>query len=355
MPRPPWGAPPLPPMGGPGFYQQTMMMPLRRSGRRRLLIGLIIGFIAGAVVVYLYSAPALFSGGVGETVLVPGDYANKVAVVLVDGIILDGSAADFDKVLTAVERDTSVKALVVEIDTPGGSASASDEMYHRLMRFKSLRKIPVIVSMRGMATSGGYYLSCAGDTLFAEPITLTGNIGVLLPRFNLYKLIDDHGIQETTLTATVQGHSFKNAGSMFQPENPQDEQYIQGLIDGLFGQFKNAVQTGRAGKLHDSSGDIFSGKAFIAVDALTRGLIDQIGYPEQAYAAAGTAAGLTNPSVVRFTRRVSVLDSLTGGDSDSAMKIGGVKADFSANNVEMDAKSVMELICARPLMLWRAN
>jgi protease IV len=364
--RPSWGAPPLPPMpppgqgSGQGFgsgfppgnYQQ--MMPPRRPGRRRLLIGLLIGFIAGVAVVRIFSS-ALLTSGVSETILQPGDESNKVAVVPVDGMILDNSAADFDRILTSVERDTSVKSLVVEIDTPGGSASASDEMYHRLMRFKSLKRIPVFISMKGMATSGGYYLSCAGDTLFAEPITLTGNIGVLLPRFNLYKFIDDHGIQETTLTATVQGHSFKNAGSMFQPENALDEQYIQGLIDGLFGQFKNAVQTGRSGKLHDAAGDIFSGKAFIAADALTRGLIDQIGYPEQAYAAAGTAAGLTNPAVVRYTRRVSVLDSLTGGDSDSVLKIGGVKADGSVNDIDLNAKSIEELICARPLMLWRAN
>jgi protease IV len=344
-----------PPGYGPGFYPPGMRPPKQPGRFRRLFIGFLIGLVVGAILVRIAATNIWSPTGVSETTIVPGDASSKVAVVPVDGIIMDNTAADFDVVLSALEKDSSVKALVVEIDTPGGSASASDEMYHRLIRFKSDKKIPVIVAMKGMATSGGYYLSCAADTLFAEPVTLTGNIGVLLPRFNFYKFIDDHGIEETTLTATVEGHSFKNAGSMFKPENPQDEQYIQGIVDGLFAQFKNAVQTGRAGKMHDVANDIFSGKAFIAADALTRGLIDQIGYPEQAYDFAGAAAGLTNKSVVRYTRSVSPLDVLLGSDSNSSSKLIGFKSDGTLNSVSLDMKSLQDLICSRPLMIWRAN
>ncbi len=87
----------------------------------------------------------------------------------------------------------------------------------------------------------------------------------------LSKLFDKWGISETTLTATVPGHSYKNAGSMFQPENPLDEVYLQGLVDGTFAQFKSVVLTGRKAKLIDKQGDVFSGKAFIAQDAVDRG------------------------------------------------------------------------------------
>ena len=174
-------------------------------------------------------------------------------------------------VLKDVEKDSAVRALVVEIDTPGGSATASDEMYHRLDRFKNDKHVPVVIAMRGMATSGGYYVSSAGDYIFAEPGCLTGNIGVLFPRFNLSKLANEYGVYESTLTATTPGHSYKNAGSMFQPANPLDEQYLQGLVDGTFAQFKSVVETGRKGKLSDKEGDIFSGKAFIAADALRAG------------------------------------------------------------------------------------
>ena len=259
--------------------------------------------------------------------------------------------------LRYVEKDSTVKALVLDINTPGGDAAASDEMYHRVLQFKQTEKdagrnVPVVVAMQGMATSGGYYVSCAGDYLIAEPICLTGNIGVLLPAFNVSKLVDEHGIEETTLVATTTGHSFKNAGSMFKPVNAEDEAYLQGIVDGLFAQFKNAVETGRAGKLKDTEGDIFSGKAFIAQDAKTRGLIDQIDYPEKAYDYAAQLAGVTNKEVVQYTPRVSLLDMF---DSKSTLPAGKAVGTISSTGVTIDSKSLIDLICARPLMLWRAN
>jgi protease IV len=300
---------------------------------------------------------ALGVGNVKETVIIPGDSQTKFAVVPIDGLIAGESADSLDKVLTYVEKDSTVKALVLDIDTPGGDAASSDEMYHRVLQFKQAEKdagrnVPVIVAMRGMATSGGYYISCAGDYLIAEPICLTGNIGVLLPAFNLSKLVSDHGIEETTLVATTTGHSFKNAGSMFKPVNSEDEAYLQGIVDGLFAQFKNAVQTGRGTKLNDAQGDIFSGKAFIAQDAKTRGLIDQIDYPEKAYDYAAKIAGVTSKEVVQYTPRVSLLDMF---DSKSTLPAGKAVGSLSGTGVTIDSKSLLDLVCARPLMLWRAN
>ena len=131
-----------------------------------------------------------------QTLVVAGDLNTKVAVVPVEGIIDDEMALRFDHLLGQVEKDSAAKALVIRIDTPGGSASSSDEMYHRLDQFKTRTggKVPVVISMGGMATSGGYYVACAGDYIFAEDETLTGNIGVLFPRFNVSKFINDHGI-----------------------------------------------------------------------------------------------------------------------------------------------------------------
>jgi protease-4 len=211
--------------------------------------------------------------------------------------------------------------------------------------------------MRGMATSGGYYVSCASDYIFAEPGCLTGNIGVLFPRFNMSELFDKWGLKETTITATVKGHSYKNAGSMFQPENPQDEAYLQGLIDGTFAQFKAVVLTGRKGKLVDKTGDVFSGKAFIAQDALDRGLVDQIGYPEKAYDYAASTAGLGGHSVVRYTPNATLIQLLTAR-SNIQRASGGTPAEAAMVNIDgfnVDAKAVESLFEARPLLLWRAN
>jgi protease-4 len=246
---------------------------------------------------------------------------------------------------------------VVEIDTPGGSATASDEMYHRLDRHsKTPRHVPVVIAMRGMATSGGYYVSCAGDYIFAEPGCLTGNIGVLIPRIqSSARLVDKWGVSESTLTATTPGHSYKNAGSMFQPPNPEDEKYLQGLIDGTFALFKSVVQTGRKGKIVAGYDDIFSGKAFIATDALARGLVDQIGYPEKAYDYAATLAGITNKSIVRFTPAPTLMQLLQARSNLPNAQASASSNMVTIDGISVDAKSVRDLFSARPLLLWRGN
>jgi protease IV len=338
--------PPMPPYGP--------FQPRRRTGVWILIIILLITLAVSVVVNVAQFGTTLAGGEVRQTVI-SGEGSDKIAVVPIDGLIDDNSVETFDKVLKDVEKDSAVKALVVEIDTPGGSATASDEMYHRLDRFKNEKKVPVVVAMRGMATSGGYYVSCAADYIFAEPGCLTGNIGVLFPRFNMSKMFDKWGLEETTLTATTTGHSYKNAGSMFKPENPQDEAYLQGLVDGTFAQFKAVVQTGRKAKLIDKLGDVFSGKAFIAQDALDRGLVDQIGYPDKAYDYAASAAGVTNRSVVRYTPNATLLQLLTARSNIQRGESGASSGMVSIDGFNVDARAVEGLFSARPLLLWRGN
>ena len=157
-------------------------------------------------------------------------------------------AADrFDQMLTAAERDQHVKAIVIDVDTPGGAVTPSDEIYARIQRFKRQNpKRPVVVTMGGMATSGGYYIAVRGDYVFAQPTTLTGNIGVILPRYNFSKLAKSYGVEEVTVTAPA--HGFKNAGSPMAPISPDDDKYYQGLIDAAYGNFKTAVPDRAAGE-----------------------------------------------------------------------------------------------------------
>ena len=308
------------PMAGPPFFPPP---PPRRGGKWVVIIVLVVALVVSILVnvVQFGVAVAGAAGEVRQTVI-SGEGSDKVAVVPIDGLIDDQSALTFDTLLKDVEKDSNVKALVVEVDTPGGSATASDEMWHRLDLFKKLKNIPVVIAMKGMATSGGYYVSSAGDYIYAEPGCLTGNIGVLFPRFNMSKLVNEYGVFESTLTATTTGHSYKNAGSMFQPQNPEDEAYLQGLIDSIFGQFKSVVLNGRKGKLVDKTGDVFSGKAFIAADALARGLVDQIGYPEAAYDYAAKTAGLGAPFGGAIYAEPNVASVAHGEVEYSAGRIG---------------------------------
>jgi protease-4 len=341
-----------------------MPPPPPRGGAGRWVIIIILLLILSVSIIFNFILLGASAGGasmnIRQTTIVPGDIQNKIAVVPIEGIIQDGDPAVFGQILGQIEKDAAVKALVVEIDTPGGSASASEEMYHRLNRFRQTtrdqgKQIPIVVAMRGMATSGGYYVACGGDYIFAEPGTLTGNIGVLFPRVNVSELMNKYGVKEDTLTATTTGHSYKNAGSMMQPDNPVDEAYLQNLIDQIFAQFKAVVQTGRKGKLKDPAGDVFSGKAFIAQDAKDRGLIDQIDYPEKAYDYAATAAGVSNKTVVRYSPAPPLWMQVLGAH----WTLGGGRSrgqgTIMVNGVGIDADSVAQLITARPLMLWRSN
>ena len=339
-----------------------IMPPPPRGGGGRWAIVIILLLVLSVSIIFNFILLGASAGGaavnIRQTTIVPGDGQNKIAVVPVEGIIQDSAPAVFGQILGQIEKDSAVKALVVEIDTPGGSASASDEMYHRLNRFRQItqdqgKHIPIIVAMRGWATSGGYYIACGGDYIFAEPGTVTGNIGVLLPRVNVSDLMAKYGVKEDTITATTNGHSYKNAGSMMQPDNPVDQAYLQNLVDQIFAQFKLVVQTGRKGKLKDPAGDVFSGKAFIAQDAKDRGLIDQIDYPEKAYDYAASLAGVSNKTVVRYSPSTPLLMQLLGAHST----VGGGKSQgtIALDGVGIDADSVAQLITARPLMLWRSN
>jgi protease-4 len=352
MPMPGMPMPGMPPMPMPAFAAAPP-----HRGRRWVLIVLLLLALAGSVVVNLVLFGVMVVGAAAEVrqTVISGEGPDKVAVVGIDQLIDDESAESFETVLKEVEKDSAVKALVVEIDTPGGSATSSDEMYHRLDRFKNSKHVPVVIAMRGMATSGGYYVSVAGDYLFAEPGCLTGNIGVLFPRFNVSQMIGKWGVSESTLTATTAGHSYKNAGSMFQPPNPEDEKYLQGLVDGVFAQFKAVVVAGRKGKLSDKEGDIFSGKAFIADDALARGLIDKIGYPEEAYDYAAHLAGLTSRSVVRYAPNVNLLQMLTAQSNLGGGQTKGALNAVTIDGVSMDRRTAEDLLSARPLLLWRGN
>lgn len=254
----------------------------------------------------LIASLALVSGepGLVTTTLVSGDADQQVAVLPLTGEISERTAQSIDRYFTRIADNAQVKAVVLEIDSPGGTVTAADEIYRRILRYKDERtakKLPahVIVSMRARATSGGYYAACAGDHVFAEPTTLTGNIGVLLPRYNFSKLMEKYGVEETTIVST--GSTYKNVGSPFSPEDEAKAgPYLQTLADNAMEQFKKVVEQGRGSRLKGKKEDLYSGKVFVASEALAFGLIDQIGYPRDAHQHAARVANLSKPNVVRY-------------------------------------------------------
>ena len=254
-----------------------------------LLALLIICLIVSLLINFAMVVSSAAGGRTQLSTLSSGDPHQTIAVVPLEGLIDDREAQRFDRMITRAEVDKNVKAVVVRINTPGGAVTASDDIYARIRKFKSKKDgIPVVISMGGMATSGGYYAACAGDHLFAEETTLTGNIGVLLPGFNFSKLMDKWGIADQTIVST--GAIYKNAGSMFAPSSEKDREYLQGIADSAFTRFKEVVRTGRGSNLKGDINAIADGRVYVAHQALDAGLVDEIGYLDEAIQYATKAA-----------------------------------------------------------------
>ncbi len=363
MMMPPGYPPPMFMMPPPGMFNKP-----RKSFARVIFTTFASILLTASIGLNIYMLVAMglggglgLSGGKGivQTVLVEGDPKEKIAVVPITGVIMEGTFDKFDAVLNAIDKDPTVKGLVIEVETPGGGVTPSDEIYARILRFRAARSanFPVVVTMGQLATSGGYYVSCAANYVIAQRTTLTGNIGVLMPRYNMSKLAEKYGVEEVTVTAPAKG--FKNAGSMLHPIKPDETAYLQGLIDDMYGNFKNVVQTGRQGKLpRDKTIDeIANGKVYTATEAKALGLIDQIGYAPDAYAKAASMAGLTRMHVVKYSPKPpTLMEVLSGGESKSNVKVDGAGGvTINGVNVNLDASLLEELGRPRALYMWRGQ
>ena len=306
--------PPPPPMGFPpqGWYPP----PRQGRGFARVMLTTFASTLFGLSLmlnIYLLIISGLLSDHAGKSnTIVDGDAKQVVAVVpIVNSLITQKDADSLDKLLKEVEENSNVKALVLRIDTPGGEVSPSDEMYHRILQFKTNRPgVPVVVSMGGLATSGGYYTACAADWLVAEPTTLTANIGVLEESINISKLADKWGIQDTTLHST--GADFKTSGSWMKPPTTQDIVYMTGATGFDCGSVScGGEEQGAGAKLLRPLNDVFNAQAYTAQAALNMGLVDQIGYADDAYKYAASKAGLTNMTVMKYEEPSSLLKLLS--------------------------------------------
>jgi len=246
--------------------------------------------------------------------------ADKVAVVSVTGAILGGDGfvrAQLDQ----VADDDAVKAIVLRVDSPGGTVSGSDEIHHRLATLLEKRDLPVVVSMGGIAASGGYYVAMANrgkdDVIFAEPATLTGSIGVIIPHFDLSQALRKYDIRDDSIASGP----LKEMLSVTKDRTPElaekERRLIQELVDDMFRRFKEIVKAGRP-KLDDTAVDrVATGQIFTARQALEAGLVDRIGFLEDAIDRAVELAGLSaeKARVVKYSKPKGLLDEVLGGSS----------------------------------------
>jgi protease-4 len=237
--------------------------------------------------------------------------ADKVAVLHISGVIMDGQGF-VKRQIDRIKQDDSVKAVVLRVNSPGGTITGSDYILHHLNKLREDRKIPLVVSMGSIAASGGYYVSMAvgdqQDTIFAEPTTTTGSIGVIVPHYDVSGLMQRFDVKDDS----VASHPRKQMLSMTRPMNDDDRLLVERYVNEAFDRFKEIVKSGRpAFRTDDETLDrLATGEVFTARQALEHGLIDQIGFIEDAIEHAVALAGLEQEStrVVDFERPVTLMD-----------------------------------------------
>jgi protease-4 len=282
---------------------------LRQNMIRALWIILFLSYMSGCAFIKVQSLMPSISQLEEQTISGEGD--NKILLLDVSGMISEkeqtnalgmvtelGPIARIHEELERARRDEKVKAVLLKINSPGGTVTASDIIYHELKSFKKEKGIPIVVSLMDLATSGGYYIALAGDIITAHPTTITGSIGVLLMKFDVQGLMEKIGVEEVT----IKSGDKKNTLSIFHKLRPEDQTILQGIIDALFGRFIDTIAEAREGISRQEIEGMADGRIYSAQQALELKLVDRIGYLEDSIELAKKEAGLDRARIIVYQR-----------------------------------------------------
>lgn len=200
--------------------------------------------------------------------------------------------------LDRAEEDDDIRALILRIDSPGGTASASEVLYSEILRFKQEKEIPVIAQLMGVAASGGYYVAMSADTVRALPTTVTGSIGVIFSGLNLAGLMEKIGVENQTLTSGP----YKDAGSSLRRMTEEERAQLASVLDGLYARFLDVVAAGRPNLSREEIRGLADGRIYSAAQAEANGLVDAIGDLPGAVKLAEERAGIERSRVVAYGR-----------------------------------------------------
>lgn len=256
---------------------------------------------------------------------------NKIAIVYASGDIVGGEGDDnnigserISKALRKVRLDNKVKAVVLRINSPGGSSLASDVIWREVMLTKKVK--PIIVSMGDLAASGGYYIACAADSIIAEPNTITGSIGIFAVLPNMQKFFNDKlGI---TFDGVKTG-KYADLGEVSRPLTPQEKAILQNQVDQGYNSFTKAVALGR-NKTQAYVNSIGQGRVWTGTQAVKIGLVDRLGNINDAIASAAKKANIKRYNLVAYPEQKSFLNKF-GLGMNAEIKAHLMKSELGEN------------------------
>ncbi|MHC4270964.1 MAG: signal peptide peptidase SppA [Planctomycetota bacterium] len=236
---------------------------------------------------------------------------DKIAVIDIDGLIINmrrsGIFSDgenpvslFVEKLDRARNDRNVKAIVLRLNSPGGTVASSDMMYHMLREFKNETNKPVVACMMDVSASGAYYLACGCDGIMAQPSTVTGSIGTIMQTFSFAGTMQKLGIK----SEAIKSGDMKDSGSPFRDLKEEERQILQAMIMQFYEQFLDVVQEGRLELEEDKLRELADGRVFTGIEAQQQGLVDKIGYPSDAIDWAKEMAGVEKAKVIIYHRPI---------------------------------------------------
>lgn len=278
---------------------------------RSILMAVLVGCVAGCGVPSFLITPVSHAGGLREQAVRAGRglSPDKIVLVEVEGMLLNAQSGGFmqpseNTVSRFVEQmekaasDPRVKAVVLRVNSPGGTVTASDIMYQQVLGFRQKTGKPVIAAPQDVAASGAYYVSCAADAIVAHPASIVGSIGVIYQTFDASGTMGMIGLK----SEAIKSGRHKDMGSMFRPLADSDRKLMQAMVDEYYGRFRTVVTASRPIADAERLAMATDGRVFTGTEAAKLGLVDATGMLDDAISLAEQMAGTRGAKVVLYKR-----------------------------------------------------
>jgi protease-4 len=256
---------------------------------------------------------------------------DKIAVIDVDGFLAnrakwgsmfggENAVSLFVEKLDKAKKDPDVKAVVLRINSHGGTVAASDTMHHALLEFRQQTRKPVVACVLDTAASGAYLLACGSNGIVAQPGSVTGSIGTVLQTVSFAGTMEKLGIK----AVAIKSGKLKDIGSPLRDMTEEEREVLQGIIEQFYEQFVSAVDSGRQGLNESQVRELADGRVFTGTDAVKLGLVDRIGHPSDAIKWAKELAGVQRAKVVIYHRPLSYKPNVYSSEASTGDLTGAL-------------------------------